>query len=92
VIRDTPAGVEVDVRVIPRARRNEAAALRDDTLVLRLAAPPVDGRANDALIAWFADSLHVPRRAVRILSGAAARNKRVAVDGRAASDVRALVE
>src|SRR5262245_5061263 len=66
VIRDTTAGVELDVRVIPRARKTGPGGIREETFVLRLAAPPVEGRANDALIDWFAEALDVPRRAVRI--------------------------
>ena len=52
--------------------------------VVRVAAPPVDGAANDALIAFLADALHVPRRAVRIVSGERSRQKRVAIAGDAA--------
>jgi uncharacterized protein (TIGR00251 family) len=92
VIRDTPDGVEVDVRVVPRARKTEAAGLRDGLFVLRLAAPPVEGRANDALVAWFADALDVPRRAVQLLSGATSRTKRIRIAGRASSHITALVE
>ena len=71
----------IDVRVIPRARKTECAGFRDDVLVVRVAAPPVEGAANAALIAFFSAALHVPRRAVRILSGDRGRHKRVAIDG-----------
>ena len=72
---------EILVRVLPRARNTEAAGRRGDRLVIRLAAPPVDGAANDALIEFLASTLHVPRRAVRIVSGERTREKRVAIDG-----------
>ena len=91
MIRDTPTGVQFDVRVIPRARKIEIAGLRDDAIVVRLAAPPVEGAANDALVAFVAEWLAVPRRAVHILSGERSRRKRVAVDGVSADVVRALV-
>jgi len=90
-IRDQPAGVELDLRVIPRARKTEIAGLRDGAIVVRLAAPPVEGAANDALVAFVAEWLAVPRRAVHILSGERSRRKRVAVDGVSADRVRALV-
>ena len=50
-------------------------------LVVRLAAPPVEGAANEALIEFLAAAFHVPRRAVQILSGDRDRRKRVAIDG-----------
>jgi uncharacterized protein (TIGR00251 family) len=73
--------ITFDVRVIPRARKTECAGFRDDVLVVRIAAPPVEGAANDALIAFLAAALHVPRRAVRILSGEHGRRKRITIDG-----------
>jgi len=92
VIRQTPTGVDLDVRVIPRARRTEVAGLRDDGLVIRLAAPPVEGAANDALVAFVAEWLAVPRRAVHILSGERSRRKRLSVDGVTADLVRARLD
>ena len=89
MIRQTPTGVDLDVHVIPRARRTEVAGLRDDGLLIRLAAPPVDGAANDALVAFVAEWLAVPRRAVHILSGGRSRRKRLSVDGVTADLVRA---
>ena len=49
--------------------------------MIRLAAPPVDGAANDALVAFLAEWLAVPRRAVHIVAGERSRRKRLAVDG-----------
>ncbi len=88
MIRATGAGVEVDVRVIPRASKTACSGVRDDAFVVRVAAPPVEGAANDALIAFFSDALRVPRRAVQILSGERGRRKRVAIAGVTADDVR----
>jgi len=78
---ETPDGVVLTLRVIPRARKHEIAGMRDGALLVRLAAPPVEGAANDALIAFLADRLRVPRRAVQIVSGERGRQKRVAVSG-----------
>ena len=76
-----PGRIEIAVRVIPRARKTEFAGFRDDVLVVRVAAPPVEGAANEALIEFLASALQVPRRAVQILGGERGRRKRVAIDG-----------
>jgi len=73
--------ITLNVRVIPRARKTECAGFRDDVLVVRVAAPPVDGAANDALIEVLSSAFDVPRRAVQILGGDRGRRKRIAIDG-----------
>jgi uncharacterized protein len=83
--------VILDLRVIPRARKTECAGFRDDVLVIRLAAPPVDDAANAALVEFLSTALHVPRRAVRILSGDRGRRKRVAIDGVTEEQIRAAL-
>lgn len=55
--------------------------LRGDAVLIRLAAPPVDGAANEALVAFLADALALPRRSIRIVSGEKSRDKRVRIDG-----------
>ena len=82
--------ITFDVRVIPRARKTECAGFRDDVLVIRVAAPPVEGAANDALIAFFSSALGIPRRAIHILSGDRGRRKRVAFEGVTLQRLRAL--
>ena len=67
--------------MIPRARKTEVVGFKDDVLVVRIAAPPVEGAANEALIEFLSSAFHVPRRAVQILSGDRGRRKRVAIDG-----------
>jgi uncharacterized protein len=92
VIRNTSLGVELDVHVIPRARKTEVAGLRDDRLLIRLAAPPVEGAANSALVAFVAEWLAVPRRAVQLVSGERSRRKRLFVEGVTADVVRARLD
>jgi uncharacterized protein len=89
MLRETPTGVVVDVRVIPRARKTAFSGIRNDELIVRVAAPPVDGSANDALIDFLADALHVSRRAVQIVGGEHARHKRVTIVGVKAEQIRA---
>lgn len=69
----------LDVRVIPRAKHTEFGGERDGRMVVRLAAPPVDGAANDALIAFLADHYQLPRSRVRIIAGERSRHKRVEI-------------
>lgn len=83
----SPNGVSFAVRVIPRAGRTGVAGLRGDALLVRLAAPPVDGAANDALVAFLARALACPKRDVVIVAGHASRDKRVAVGGLTADTV-----
>ena len=65
--------------------------MRDGALVIKVAAPPVEGAANDALIEFFSDALRVPRRAVQIVSGDRARQKRVTIAAVTPDQIRALV-
>jgi len=78
------------VRVQPRASRSEIVGLHGEALKVRLAAPPVDGAANAALVELLADALGVPRRAVRIVAGATSRGKVVEVDGTDVENIRRL--
>lgn len=71
----------VVVHVQPRARRTEVAGLHGDAVKLRLAAPPVDGAANEELVRFVAERLGVARSAVRVTAGATARRKTLEVDG-----------
>jgi len=91
LIRQTTAGVELDVRVIPRAKRTEAAGLRNGALVVRLAAPPVDSAANTALVAFLASALGVPSRAVQLLSGERGRQKRILIAGAVVAQVESAL-
>ena len=84
--------MEIDVRVIPRAGKTEIGGTRDGALLVRLNAPPVDGAANDALIAFLAAVLDMPRSTIRIVSGERGRRKRVAIAGISADRVRAILD
>jgi uncharacterized protein (TIGR00251 family) len=71
----------LDIRVIPRAPRTRVDGTRGGAILIRLAAPPVDGAANDALIAFLAEALALPRRNISIVSGGKSRDKRIEIDG-----------
>lgn len=74
-------GWTLAVHVQPGAKRSAVAGLHGARLKLRIAAPALDGRANDALVAFVAESLGVARRSVRVASGERSRDKLVAVAG-----------
>jgi uncharacterized protein len=67
--------------VQPRARRNEIAGERAGAVLIRVAAPPVDGKANAAVCALIAERAGVPRSAVSVLRGASGRDKVLEVRG-----------
>lgn len=73
--------VVLSIHVQPGAARSEAVGEHGDALKIRLAAPPVDGKANAALIAFVARALDLPRSQVELISGAASRQKRLRVCG-----------
>ena len=81
-------GVTFSVRVHPRAKRNALTGKVGDALKVSLTAPPVDGKANQACIEFFAELLNVPRSSITIASGQNSRNKVIRVAGISVEDVR----
>jgi uncharacterized protein (TIGR00251 family) len=77
----TEKGVVIRVRVTPRAARDEIGGWQDGRLIVRLRAPPVEGRANGALVRLLAERLDVAQAAIQIVGGATARSKRIRVEG-----------
>jgi uncharacterized protein (TIGR00251 family) len=88
-VRDTPDGALLSIRVVPRARRSEIAGLRGDSLLVRLAAPPVDGAANAALLEFVAERLRLARHRVTLVSGERSRVKLLRVAGLTGAEVQA---
>ena len=72
-LRPTAAGVSLLLHVQPGAKRTEVVGAHGDALKLRLAAPPVDGRANACLLDYLAATLGIPSRSLRLLSGETSR-------------------
>ncbi len=88
--RAAAEGVRIDLLVTPRASRSELAGLAADRLRVRVAAPPVDGAANEELVRFLAGALGVPRAAVEVVAGAAGRRKTALVRGVSEGAVRRL--
>lgn len=80
-IRETGEGVTFGVKVIPRAKRDQIVGAENGVVKIRLNAPPVDGKANEALVRFLAERLGVARGNVEIVRGETARNKVVRVRG-----------
>jgi len=80
--------VTFSIKVHPRAKKNAITGEVGGVLKLALTAPPVDGKANEACIEFFAKLLKVPRSSVTIASGQASRNKVIRIAGLSEQDVR----
>lgn len=92
-LRDGRRGAALAIRVTPRARKNEISGiLEDGTVRIRLAAPPLEGKANQALIRFLAEVLEVPAASLEIVAGATSRNKLVSVLDLDAGEVQARLK
>lgn len=89
MIDDIASGCRLRLHVVPRASRTCLAGIHDGRLKLQVAAPPVDGEANQAIVRWLAKALAVRREAVTLTSGASGRRKTVEVRGLSAEQVAA---
>ena len=88
----TDAGVTFAVKVHPRAKKNAVTGEVGDALKVSLTAPPVDDRANEACIEFFAKLLKLPRSSVTIASGESSRAKIIRVVGLSAEETRKRIE
>ena len=91
-INNSPAGATFAVKVHPRAKKNAITGEVGDALKLSLTAPPVDGKANEACIDFFAKLLNVPRSSVTIAAGQSIRNKVIRVAGLSAKELQRRLE
>ena len=79
------------IHVQPRAANNQVAGLQGEALKLRLSAPPVEGKANKAVLAYLAELLNVPKKALRLKSGQASRQKTIRITGTSEEIIRQLL-
>ena len=86
-LREVRGGVEIDLLVAPGAARTAFAGAHDNRLKLRVAAPPVDGKANNAVTKAIARALGVPKSTVEVARGRSSRRKTVRVVGVTTADV-----
>ncbi|MGD9702060.1 MAG: DUF167 domain-containing protein [Acidimicrobiia bacterium] len=81
MITTVDGGVILDIRVQPGAGRTAVVGRHGDELKLRVGAPPVEGRANEAVLAFLADAFDLRKAAVTLVSGPTSRSKRIRLDG-----------
>jgi uncharacterized protein (TIGR00251 family) len=86
-LRASGNGVLLTLHIQPGAKKTEVVGLHGDALKLRLAAPPVDGKANETLIAFLADRLDVSKSQLSLVSGQTSRSKRVAISDMITTEV-----
>ena len=77
---------EIEARIIPKSSRNEIVSGEDSVVKIRVTSPPVDGKANKAVVDLLSKLCKVPKRDIRIVTGEKARNKKIRVYGITASD------
>jgi uncharacterized protein (TIGR00251 family) len=89
--KDAGDGCTVSVRVHPGAKNDSVTGLYAGAVKIALKAPPVDGRANEALIAFVAERLRLPSSRVSLIGGASSRSKILRITGKSAAEVRAAL-
>ena len=88
-IQEIAGSISLQVKVHPRTRKNGITGTLGEALKLSLTAPPVEGRANEACIEFFARLLKVPRSSITIASGQSSRLKVIRIAGITAAEFRA---
>ncbi|MFW5866268.1 MAG: DUF167 domain-containing protein [Armatimonadota bacterium] len=87
-----PSAVNIPLKVIPNAPRDEVVGWRGGNLTIKITAPPLEGRANDHLLRYLSDIFGVPAADVALLSGETSRKKTVQIVGISAAEARALLK
>ena len=80
-INETNEGLDVRIRAVPRASKNEIQGIYDNALKVRLTTPPVDGKANQALIKFLSKTLKISKSPVELIQGDTSRYKTVRLTG-----------
>ncbi len=91
-VRESNGVVTLAVKVVPRASKNQIAGMEGDAVKIRLNAPPVEGKANDALVKFLAEVLGVSRAQIEIVTGHTSRHKVVRVRGVTARQMEDVIK
>ncbi|HEX7588112.1 MAG TPA: DUF167 domain-containing protein [Anaerolineae bacterium] len=89
--KPSAGSITVSIKVVPRASKNQIVGREGDAVKVRLNAPPVDGKANEALVKFLAASFGVRLRQVEIVAGATSRHKVVRISGVTANQLEELI-
>ncbi len=91
--KDAKSGTAITVKIIPRAKRNEVAGVMDDgSIRIRIAAPPVEGAANHALVEFLSDLLHIHKSQIEIVAGVTSERKLISLVGITPQAVEEIVQ
>lgn len=90
-IKQTKSGISIDVIVQPKSSRDEIVGLHSDRLKIKLTAPPVDGKANAALIAFLAKKLGIAKSQIQIVRGETGRKKTLLLKDVSAEKIRSAL-
>jgi uncharacterized protein (TIGR00251 family) len=85
--KDVADGCTITVRAHPGARKNGVTGIHADAVKIALTTPPVDGKANEALVAFLAEALRLPRARISIVAGLSSRTKTLRIAGKSAAEV-----
>jgi len=91
-LKESKSGITFSIKVHPRAKKNAITGTVSDALKLALTAPPVEGRANEAVIDFFAKLLRLPRASITIAAGQSSRNKLISVSGMSVQSLHQILE
>lgn len=87
-IQEKDGSLVFPVRVVPNAKKNEIVRVEEGVLKVRIAAPPVGGKANEVLVEFLAKALGVRKRQLAIVRGKRARDKTISVEGLSEEEAR----
>jgi uncharacterized protein len=90
-VSDHPLGATFSIRVQPRAARTAISGTVGDALKVSVSAPPLDGRANVAVVEFFSEILSVPRSTVQVVAGERSRNKIIRISGCSGAEVQRML-
>jgi uncharacterized protein len=88
---EVPDGCTLTIRLHPGARKNAVTGFHAEAVKIALTAPPVDGKANEALIAFLAETFGLPRARINIVAGLTSRSKTIRITGKSAAEVAAAL-
>jgi uncharacterized protein (TIGR00251 family) len=91
-MNETPDGLEVRIRAVPRASKNEIQGMYDGALKIRLTTPPVDGKANQALIKFLSKALKISKAQIELVQGETSRHKMVKITGLSKEEIIRKIE
>lgn len=90
-VEELPDGLKINVRVLPRASKNEIGEIVEGALRIKLTAPPVEGLANKQLVAFLSKEWKIPKSRIEILAGTKGRQKRIFFRGLALSSLKSYL-